>query len=117
MHPTRDSVTPDRQVLASTRAALVRAIRMRDRGCSEQAVRREEQRALARVRADRARADLALEHVVRWVRDAWDEVYGPASFHSGRELAYHALVSRCLAGCVQADAGATPNRSRRAPGA
>jgi hypothetical protein len=115
MHRTSDSVTPNRRVRASTRAALVRAIRMRDRGCSEQATRREEARAFARVRADRAHGELALEHVVGWLRSAWDEVYGPASLHSGRELAYHALVSRCLASCVGADDAATPSRSRRDP--
>ena len=106
MHRTSDSVSPNRRVVGSTRAALVRAIRMRDRGCAEGATRREEERAFARARRDRARGDLALEHVVRWIRDAWDEVYGPASLHSGRELAYHALVSRCLASCVRADARA-----------
>jgi len=96
-----NSVGQDPEARAEMRAALVRAIRMRRRAASEQASREEEEHAFAQVRAERARGRLALEHVVGWLRDAWDDVYGPVSPISGRELAYYRFVSRCLAHCVE----------------
>lgn len=99
-------------VSASTRAALVGAIRMGERGCAEETRRREEQRAFARVRADRSLGRVALEDVVRALRRAWDEVYGPTFPIPGRELAYYRLVSRCLASCVRPDSVTSDGESR-----
>jgi hypothetical protein len=114
MHTTSDGCNGcDRgAVSASARRALVRAIRTGERGCAEETRRREERRAFARVRADRALGGVTLEDVVRALRSAWDEVYGPTCTIPGRRLAYYRLVSRCLASCVRPDSVASDGDSR-----
>lgn len=90
------------RIRAPTHQALVRAIRLRDDGCVTEADR-EEKRAFALVRADRARTTIALEDVVRAIRLAWDRVHGPAAPLAGRTIAYYRLIARCLRTCVRLD--------------
>ena len=99
MHSTRDRVGVGNGIRATTRSALVRAIRLRYRGCSREAIRREEGRAFARARADLAHGGVGLEDVVLAIRDAWEQVHGQTAPLAGRKLSYYKLVSRCLASC------------------
>ena len=112
MHSTSDAVGAVGGVRPPTRSALVRAIRIRSRGCSEEATRREEKRAFTRVRADLRRRGIGLEDVVTAIREAWDQVHGPVEPLSGRKLSYYRFVSRCLASCVRSDYTASKDEAR-----
>jgi hypothetical protein len=107
MHSTSDAIGVVGGVRAPTRSAIVRALRIRSRGCSKEATLREERRAFTRARADLGRSGIGLEDVVAAIRDAWDQVHGPAEPVSGRRLSYYRFVSRCLASCVRPDDAAS----------